>query len=170
MALLGAGRPPLPGHTTRGRHTAPTIRWFVQWQELKIIWSKLTVKGSRNLLKYLQVTHNFFLSNKILKQWKGWIPEGTIGPIVLDILTLVHFVLFANLNGHFTYKYNKRFFFRLFWKNMTTPSTLLLNLNWLIDWSQWQSNWLIDSSQLDQIAKHIKSTSTQPFFQKSANG
>ena len=47
---------------------------------------------------------------------------------------------------------------------MTTPSTLLLNLNWLIDWSQWQSNWLIDSSQLDQIAKHIKSTSTQPFL------
>ena len=67
----------------------------------------------------------------------------------------------------FTYKYNKRFFFLLSWKNMTTPSTLLLNLNWLIDWSQWRSNWLIDSSQLDQIAKHIKKIPQPNLFSKN---
>ena len=51
----------------------------------------------------------------------------TVEFIVLDILTLVHFVLFANLNGPFHLQIQIRDFF-LFWKNMTTPSTLF-NLN-----------------------------------------
>ena len=31
MALLGAGRPTLPGPNNRGQYTAPPNRWFVQW-------------------------------------------------------------------------------------------------------------------------------------------
>ena len=31
MALLGAGRPTLPGPNNRGQYTAPPNRWFMQW-------------------------------------------------------------------------------------------------------------------------------------------
>ena len=106
MALLGAGRPTLPGPTNRGRYTAPPNRWFVQWQELKIVWYQLTIKLNPticwNTSKWLTM---FFLSNKILSRWKIWILEWTIELIVLDILTLVHFVLFANLIGLLHLKY-----------------------------------------------------------------
>ena len=66
----------------------------------------------------------FFLSNKILSRWKFWILEWTIELIVLDILTLVHFVLFANLIGLLHLQILVKSFLFLFWKNMTTLRTL----------------------------------------------
>ena len=100
IALLARGGRHFLVLTTEGSTPPHPINVLCNDKELNIVCCQLTIKLNPtiywNTPKWLTI---LFLSNKILSRWKLWILKWTNKLIVLDILTLVHFVLFANLNG-----------------------------------------------------------------------